>query len=111
MKPLPIPRDWRDIANRYFEIFHRLASGPHSDIVMRRANAFATRLKTRYKEEICYEFFMWRVLTLENLRFYRDSSDVPTALDFDGEDSVAAFIDGLKVEYSKKYQPKQTCRS
>lgn len=102
MQRLSIPRDWRDTANRYFEIFHQLASSKHSDVIMRRAASFATRLKTRYREEICYEFFMWRVITLENLRFCRDASDIPTALDFEGEDSVAAFIDDLAVEYSEE---------
>lgn len=102
MKQLPIPLDWRDTANHYFEIFHALAHGERSEIVLRKANAFAGQLKTKYREEICYEFFMWRVLTLESLRFYRDSSDIPTALDFEGKDSVARFIDELEREYSHR---------
>jgi len=108
MRPLPIPLDWRDIANHYFEIFHRLAHGEHSETVLRKAHVFAGRLKMKYREEICYEFFMWRVLLLENLRFYRDSSDIPTALDFEGKDSVIRFINELDREYSSYETPSKT---
>lgn len=99
MKHLPIPRDWQETADHYFETLHRLASGERSEIVLRKVNTFAGRLKMKYREDVCYEFFMWRVLLLKNLSSYRDSSDIPTALDFEGKDSVARFIDGLAREY------------
>jgi hypothetical protein len=75
---------------------------------MRRANAFAARLKMRYREEICYEFLMWRVLTLETISFHRDTSDVPSAFDFEGEDSVALFIEELAMEYHEEVIKKTT---
>jgi len=99
---LHISPDWRDKANRYLKILHELLEGEHAETIVDKSNQFASDLKTHYGDDTCYGFLMWRVITFEPIRFYRDSSDAPTSFDFEGDHSVAKFIDNLVKDHSPK---------